>query len=122
MELETPQGHTFAYAARCGGPIGLTLFRPMMLSLKCVSVQDLVASMFVLWRFWNTAESEAGARANEDRELRANVCIAFIVSPTTAHVYVVVLHCCRADADLLPDSFFAQWKQALRMSSHFSAY
>lgn len=39
---------------------------------------DMIASIFVLWRFWNTADSEAGARANEDRELRANVAIAFI--------------------------------------------
>mmetsp|Transcript_19487 Transcript_19487/g.58903 ORF Transcript_19487/g.58903 Transcript_19487/m.58903 type:complete len:291 (-) Transcript_19487:499-1371(-) len=39
---------------------------------------DMVASIFVLWRFWNVVDSEASLRANEDRELRANVCIAFI--------------------------------------------
>lgn len=43
--------------------------------------QDMVASIFVLWRFWNVVDSEASLRANEDRELRANVCIAFIVRP-----------------------------------------
>lgn len=36
--------------------------------------------MQVLWRFWESAETESGARANEDREQRANVLIAFIVS------------------------------------------
>lgn len=64
----------------------------------------MLASIFVLWRFWNTAESEAGARANEDRELRANVCIAFIVSPSPVHFYVLVLHSDPADAHLLAKS------------------
>lgn len=39
---------------------------------------DLGASCLVLWRFWHDAESEAGMRANLDREERANVVIAFI--------------------------------------------
>lgn len=41
---------------------------------------DMAASVLVLWRFWESADTEAGARANEDREQRANVLIAFIVS------------------------------------------
>jgi hypothetical protein len=39
---------------------------------------DMAASCMVLWRFWDSAETEAGMRANQDREERANVVIAFI--------------------------------------------
>lgn len=51
---------------------------------------DMAASVFVLWRFWNKTESASGQRANEDRELRANVCIAFIF------VIVSVITCINA--------------------------
>lgn len=45
---------------------------------------DMAASCLVLWRFWDSAETEAGMRANEDREERANVVIAFIVRVLTS--------------------------------------
>lgn len=39
---------------------------------------DLGASCLVLWRFWESEDTEEGLRRNADREERANVVIAFI--------------------------------------------
>ena len=51
-----------------------------MLGYGLEALVDMAASCLVLWRFWDAEETEAGARANDDREQRANVLIAFIVS------------------------------------------
>lgn len=51
-----------------------------MIGYGLEALVDMAASVLVLWRFWDSAETAAGARANEDREQRANVLIAFIVS------------------------------------------
>lgn len=49
-----------------------------MIGYGLEALVDMAASVLVLWRFWDSAETAAGARANEDREQRANVLIAFI--------------------------------------------